>query len=296
MLFAFAQPDQRTRIVPYCHGSGVFTSILGLGCDAPPVAKIQSDNPLSWQIVDSFLSGTEAWKSVGHSPSQDKYLSKYGGLLTQPRNNMDQANGPIQDQNFVTDPPLVGGYTTVIDKAGPQILLIAPSAARLPILSLAPRMLISIYGNNLAGSTVLLSGQALAVSYTGEHQINTLLPSTASGFLKLSVNNGQGQANANILVERAVPAVFSRDGSGTGAAAAIRTGDFVSLYLTGLGAGDAQPIVTVNGASVPVTYAGPAPGFPGGDQINILSAERAPGTVVVYSGRNASNPLTLPVN
>src|ERR1700693_4916095 len=62
---SFALPDERTRVLPYCHGAGDLTAILGLGCDAPPLAKIQSDNPLSWRIIDSFLSGSDEWRTIG---------------------------------------------------------------------------------------------------------------------------------------------------------------------------------------------------------------------------------------
>lgn len=31
---SFAEPDERTRVVPLCHGTGIFTAILGSGCDA----------------------------------------------------------------------------------------------------------------------------------------------------------------------------------------------------------------------------------------------------------------------
>ncbi len=291
---SFALPDERTRIVPYCHGGGIVTSLLGLGCEAPPIAKLQSDNLLSWQIIDSFLNDTDAWRSVGHSPRQDKYLARYGGLITQPRNNMDQVNGSIQDQNFVTDAPLPGGYTAVVDKAGPQVLLVAPSAARLSTLNLAPRMLISIYGNSLDGSAVTLNGQPLTVSYNSDHQLNTLLPTGISGLAKLGVSNSRGRAAVNVFVDRAAPALFSMNGSGTGVAAAIRNGNYVSLYLTGLGAGETPVAVTVNGNWVPVTYAGIAPGFPGGDQINIQIPAGTPGAVVVYAGKNASNTVQLP--
>ncbi len=291
---SFAEPDGRTRVLPYCHGAGDLTSILGLGCDAPPLARIQGDNPLSWQIVDSFLSGSDAWKTVGRSPSQDKYLSKYGGILTQPRDNQDQPNGSIRDQNFVTDPPLRGGYVAVVDKGGPQIALVAPSAARLPFLSLAPGMLVSIYGTNLAGSSIMVGGQALAINYSSDRQINALLPANVSGLVKLTVSNSQGRQTVNVLIERSAPAVFTFDGSGTGTAAAIRTGNYVSLYLTGLGG--AVPGVTLNGVSAPVTYAGPAPGFPGLDQVNVLlPAANASGTVVVYVGNRASNAVRLPM-
>jgi hypothetical protein len=72
-----------------------------------------------------------------------------------------------------------------------------------------------------------------------------------------TVSNSQGQYATNLLIEDAVPAVFSLDGAGTGAAAAIRTGNFVSLYLTGLGASGRTPTVLINGVSATVTYAGP---------------------------------------
>ena len=291
---SFAEPDERTRVLPYCHGAGDLTSILGLGCSAPPLAKIQSDNPFSWQIVDSFLAGSDAWKSIGHSPSQDKILSRYGGILKQSRTSSDVPTGSIQDQNFVADSPMPGTYTIVIDKPGPQIALIAPSAARLPTLNLAPRMLISIYGNNLMGSTVSVNGQTLALNYSSDHQINALLPDNVMGLAKLMVNNSQGRETVNIFIENSVPAVFTTDGSGTGKAATIRTGNFVSLYLTGLGISSGLPTVMLNGTPASVTYAGPAPGFPGLDQINIqMPAGVASGTVVVIAGKNASNAVAL---
>jgi len=291
---SFALPDERTRILPYCHGAGIFTSILGLGCDAPPLAKMQSDNPLSFQIVDSFLSGTDAWKTIGHPPSKDNVLSQFGGILSQLRDNNDKPAGSIHDQNFVSNPPVPGAYSVVIDKPGPRIALITPSAARLPLLSLAPRMLISIYGDNLTGSTVSVDGQTLALNYSGEHQINALLPGDVSGLAKLTVRNGQGSQTVNIFVEDVVPAVFTANGSGTGAAAVIRTGNFVSLFLTGLGKGGMPSQVTLNDVPVSVTYAGPAPGFQGLDQINIeLPAGMTSGRVIVYAGKHASNAVTL---
>src|SRR5438132_14075160 len=34
---SFAEPDERTRVLPYCHGAGELSLILGFGCDAPPL-------------------------------------------------------------------------------------------------------------------------------------------------------------------------------------------------------------------------------------------------------------------
>lgn len=291
---SFAEPDMRTRVLPYCHGAGDLTEILGLGCNGPALAKLGSDNPLSWQIIDSFLSGANDWTTVGHTPSQDSILSRYGGTLTQPRNSQDQPTGPIQDQTFVTPAPMAGTYTVLIPKPGPEIALIAPSAARMPFLSLAPRMLISIYGNNLGGSTVMMNGQSLALNYSSDHQINALLPDHISGLQKLTVQNSQGLQTVNVFLETAVPAIFTLNGSGSGAGAVIRTGNFISLYLTGLGDSTGNPVVTLNGAPVNVTYAGPAPGYPGLDQINFeLPAGVTSGTVVVVANGRASNPVTI---
>jgi uncharacterized protein (TIGR03437 family) len=294
---SFALPHERTRVLPYCHGAGDLTSILGLGCGSPPLAKIQMDNPLSWQIIDSFLAGTDEWKTVGHSPSQDSYLSKYGGVFRQTRDRNDSSLGSLTDQPFATNAPLKGGYTIVIEKPGPQILLTIPSAAVLPALSLAPRMLVSIYGNNLAGSTVTMNGRSLPVNYGDDHQINTLFPDdVASGIAKLAINNNSGSQTVNVLVEPAVPAIFTMDGSGTGPAAAIHIADYLSLYLTGLGVDATSPAVFLNGQPLRVSYSGPAPPFSGLDLINVqLPSPLATGSVTVVVGRQSSNSVTIPV-
>ena len=155
-------------------------------------------------------------------------------------------------------------------------------------------MLVSIYGTNLAGSTVSVNGQTLALNYSSDRQINALLPNNVTGLAKLTVANSQGMQTVNIFIEDVVPAIFTLDASGTGAAAVIRTGNFISLYLTGLGTSTATPAVLLNGAPVTVTYAGPAPGFPGLDQINFqLPPGVTSGTVVVMSGRHTSNAVTI---
>jgi uncharacterized protein (TIGR03437 family) len=292
---SFARPDERTRVLPYCHGIGSGVSFLGLGCSAPPLANIEADNPLSWQIIDSFLAGRDDWKTIGHTPLQDALLSRYGGILRQQRDANDNVSGSLSDLPFVPGAAHPGTYQVVIEKSGPQIALVAPSAARLPYLSLAPRMLISIYGNSLDQSTVTFNGQSLALNYVSEHQVNALLPTDIGGLGTLQVVNGSGSQTVNVMVEPTAPAVFSKDGSGTGTAAAIRNGNDVSLFLTGLGSDGVQPSVAVDGSTVAVTYSGPAPGFAGLDQINIqIPAGVASGTVVVSSGRRSSNPVLLP--
>jgi uncharacterized protein (TIGR03437 family) len=293
---SFVLPDERTRVLPYCHGAGDLTSILGLGCDAPPLAKIQSDNPLSWRIIDSFLAGANDWKTIGRTPRQDSYLSRFGGTLTQRRDNVDRPIGSIQNQTFIANPPMTGGYSVVIDKPGPRIALIIPSAAWLPALSLAPRMLISIYGYNLANSIVTVNGQTLAVGYAADNQINALLPDNLlTGLVRLTISNTQGKETTNIRIEGAAPAIFTMNGTGSGTAAAFRVGEVIELYLTGLGVSSVTPVVTLDGAPVLVEYAGPAPVFPGLDQINFRLPDGVlSGTIVVSVGSRVSNAVTKP--
>ena len=82
----FASSDQRTRIVPYCHIS--FSDYPGAetlaACDAPGIADSvtltnYTTHP-TFLAVQSFLSGTSAWQSTANAPSQDQYLSVYGGV------------------------------------------------------------------------------------------------------------------------------------------------------------------------------------------------------------------------
>lgn len=288
----FAEPDERTRIIPDCHSGDPLMVLLGGPCNGPNIAGISSTSDLSYQIIQSFLTGTDTWKTIGHSPSQDPVLSMYGGLESEMRDAMDKPTGSPMNQDFVTTVP-PGGYTTRISKPGPQIALAAPAAGVPNTLSLAPRELVSIYGSNLTGATVSLNGQTLQVLYSGANQINVLFPNADPGLMTLTVMSASGQSSENVLIEPAVPAVFVVNGS----TAAIRTGNYESIYLTGLGLNQAAPTVTIDGLGARVTYAGPAPGFSGLDQINVqIPAGARTGTpvpVVVQVGPNSSNPTTL---
>jgi uncharacterized protein (TIGR03437 family) len=116
----------------------------------------------------------------------------------------------------------------------------------------------------------------------------------------------------NVVVESVHPAVFTQNTTGTGPAAAINardgmpvsnanplhTSDYMELFLTGLGAAtEAQ--VTIEGVSCPVTYAGPAPGFVGLNQINCqlpsgLAANPA-APLTVTAGARTSNVTTVAI-
>jgi uncharacterized protein (TIGR03437 family) len=190
-------------------------------------------------------------------------------------------------------------------------------------------MFISIYGTELATSTaqaaglpyptvlgtseVRLNGTLLPLHYAAPGQINAVMPEQASGLSKLTVKSAGGEHNVNVLVEPAVPALFGSalnalSGALVTVDAPLRSGDIVSLFLTGLGAtvqregldwAAMQPQVMVGGRPCELLYAGRAPGYIGLDQINCrLAQDLNPNNatpVTVQSGSRISNTVTLSV-
>ncbi|MCU1327697.1 MAG: repeat containing protein, partial [Bryobacterales bacterium] len=89
--------------------------------------------------------------------------------------------------------------------------------------------------------------------------------------------------------------------------APLHAGDFLSLYLTGLGAtalrdgleyAATTPVITIGGRPVTVAYAGRSPGYAGLDQINVqipagLSGNAVP--VSVTSNGRTSNTAFLAI-
>jgi uncharacterized protein (TIGR03437 family) len=219
--------------------------------------------------------------------------------------SLNVTSGSVNINSSVTLP--AGGTEPYIVKPGPLVARVFPAAASVFPLSLAPRMLIAIYGSDLAkqadqstGATfptqladvqVLVGGSPIPLYYVSATQIDAVLPNSASGLTPLTVETSTGQNTVNVYVEAAMPAIFTQDSSGTGPASALKAndqslvtadnplhaGDTVELYATGLGLTAAsnglqiavqQPTVTIGGVACPVTFAGAAPNYIGLDQIN----------------------------
>ena len=338
----------RTRVVPYCHidGGGIVTLFSLCPGSAKGIAHIDSAMHNSAQIIVSFLSGTDAWQSVGTAAENDPFLSVNGGLIVAARAaddsslNIDSATaglmgvdkklnnssdlaftdqfpagvvglnvtaGSLLIKSVVTLP--AGGTEPYTVKPGPLMARVFPAAAATFPLELAPRMLIAIYGTDLASKTeqatgvtfpdqladvqVLAGGSPIPLYYVSATQIDAELPDSASGLTPLTVQTSTGKNTVNIYVEAAAPAIFTQDSSGTGPASALKSsdqslvtadnplkaGDTVELYGTGLGLTKSsngldyavqQPTVTVGGVACPVSFAGAAPNYIGLDQINCM--------------------------
>ena len=199
---------------------------------------------------------------------------------------------------------------------------------------MAPGTFISIYGSNLANTTalatttpfptvlggtqVLVNGTAIPIQYVSPTQVNAVLPVLISGLVTVTVTATAGQNTVNVLTQAAVPAIFTSNGTAASAENAVtgavvtptsplHAGDYVSLYLTGLGATAAgagglqyasiQPTVTVAGQTCAIQFAGLSPQFPGVDQINCqipagLGTNAAAPVAITSNGRT-SNTATL---
>ena len=230
------------------------------------------------------------------------------------------------------------GYSTFLVKPGPWIAGVAPAAGPAGTLSLAADSLISIFGaalasavdevedfplpTELAGTMVLVDGQPIPLLYASGRQINAVLPGSLDGLINLTVRTETGEHTIGILLDDAVPTLFSRNAMGFGPAAAIDAvtdellspdnptapGRFAALFATGLGATEQsgrfvvtkiKPTVYVAGIKARVQFSGKAPGFEGLNQVNIEIPEGVPGggpaAVVLQSGKRMSNEVTLPI-
>jgi uncharacterized protein (TIGR03437 family) len=230
-----------------------------------------------------------------------------------------------------------GTSTGVIVKPGPVILPrgVIPAAGPAPFpYDVAPGAYVSIYGTSLAANTqaatipyptqigdvqVLIENTPAQIVFVSSGQINFVYPNVGPGLTKLTVKNANGQHTINVRVAPATPSIFLLDASATAAArnaltsavvsisAPLHAGDFLSLYLTGLGAtalrdgleyAATTPVITIGGRPVTVAYAGRSPGYAGLDQINVqipagLSGNAVP--VSVTSNGRTSNTAFLAI-
>jgi uncharacterized protein (TIGR03437 family) len=166
------------------------------------------------------------------------------------------------------------------------------------VAGIVPGGLATIFGANLAGGAtnratsvplptqlsgvrVTMNGLPASLVYVSDRQINLVAPPGLAGStIEILVRWGAESIAASAPLRAADPGIFVIDGARTGAVLIAGTGqntqarpalpgEIVEIYLTGLGASATRPAVTVGGREAEVLFSGPAPSFPGLDQINI---------------------------
>jgi uncharacterized protein (TIGR03437 family) len=173
---------------------------------------------------------------------------------------------------------------------------------------------------NTGGTSVFFNGAPAPVLYSSAGQVAAIVPyNTAASPVQMFVQYQNGTSGlVNLSLASQTPAIFSLNGSGTGQAAAVnnkdgsinganapvKAGDFIQLYVTGLGA--TTPALndgSVNAIPLPIPV-GSVTATVGGVKAN-ASAVGAPGSVAgvfqvnvqIPSGVTAGNavPVVLTV-
>lgn len=225
-----------------------------------------------------------------------------------------------------------GTTLAVIAKPGPSITGIVPAGIAQYPRDVAPGAYVTVYGSNLANNTVtspqpyptqladaqvIVNGTAAQVQYVSATQINFVYPqqglaATTLGLVPITVKNSSGSQTLNVFVVPAVPSIFTTTGVANGPAAAenavtfavinannpLHAGDYVALYLTGIGASGLTTTVTVGGQNCAGTYffAGPNSVYEALDQVDCQIPPGVTGSavpVVITTNGYASNTATL---
>lgn len=174
--------------------------------------------------------------------------------------------------------------------------------ASLTELALDPNGFVS---TTLAGVAATFNGVSAPLVYASSTLVAAVAPYGLDGKTSAAVQVTVGGRSSNSLtvpVTAAAPGVFTADASGAGPAASFRTGDIISIYLTG--EGQTNP----NGVNGKVTVTSPLPRLPvtatiGGEPAAVLFSGEAPGIVSgvmqvnlrLPAGRTGDLPLVVSV-
>jgi uncharacterized protein (TIGR03437 family) len=149
--------------------------------------------------------------------------------------------------------------------------------------------LATILGSNLAGTNVSVTfdGTPASLLYTGATQINLQVPATLVGKTSSSMVvtvDGNSSTPDTVSLAPASPAVFSggvlnQDNSVNGPGHLANPGDILQIFATGIPSGAAVTAQIGNSAGLVPVYAGPAPGIPGVQQVNVAVPSGSTGGV-----------------
>ncbi len=232
-------------------------------------------------------------------------------------------DGQVIDEVILAPPPLLSAQGAV------------NAASFTP--GLAPGGLVSVFGwqlgagelaasrvplpTSISGVSVTLDGQRLPLLYISPTQVNAQLPFDVAASALLRVTTPNGSSEVSVSLSEVAPALFPAgsvahaDGTPVSTGAPAKPGEFLLVFLTGLGrvngaitAGQAAPSppltvrapvqVHLGELSIDPAFAGLAPGFAGLYQVNWqVPATQSPGnySMRIVAGGISSNAVTLPV-
>ena len=235
-----------------------------------------------------------------------------------------------------SDPTARPWFVRAPAQTPPKPVILAAANASSYARAITPGTLVSLFGDNLAPDNAVAGGLPLPtvlagvrveaggvpalLYYVSPGQINFVLPAGIGLVDELVVvREGVRSDVFHARISTGMPGLFSIDGSGSGPAAAqhtdgrtitpanpARPGETIQMYGTGKGLRDPrimapEPIALVSFGGVLKTpqYFGPAPGFPGLEQINVAIPEDVPAAdatkVYVQVGDTVSNEVVLAI-
>ena len=249
---------------------------------------------LSWQAWVTYSPGATGWLSL--SPSKGFGNGTLGTIAiprTLPPNTytgtLTVDAGPIAGAVAI---PVSLTITAPPPPPAPLITSILNAASFLaePVV---PGSLTTVMGSGFTGSGLSAAFNTLAaqILFSSNTQINLLVPAALAGEssaqLVVTVNSVPSAAST-VNVAPFEPAIFTgaivnQDGSVNSASNGAAPGSIIAMWGTGLsGAGTITANIGGQDIAVPY-YAGPAPGLPGVQQVNLqVPSSLAPGATQVY--------------
>lgn len=206
--------------------------------------------------------------------------------------------------------PAVQPPAPPVQPPAPPVALPAPAIAAVTNAAsfapgpVVPGSLATVMGSGFDGKAVLVTfdGIPARLFFTGKDQINLLVPAElgARSAAQVTVTvDGVASAPFGVALSLCGPGIFSngvlnQDYTANGPQRPAKPGTVIQIFATGLPAGEFGAITAkIHDREIAVPYyAGPAPGFPGLQQINIAIPDDLPSmtTEVIVCGTLAANP------
>ena len=175
---------------------------------------------------------------------------------------------------------------------GPTITSVLNAASFAPV-PVVPGSISTVMGAGFSGAAVsaTFNNIAAGILFTNAGQINLLVPAQLAGLtaaqLVVTVD-GRSSTPVSVMVAPFEPAIFNggivnQDGTINSSNSPAALGSVIAMWGTGL-SGNGTITANIGGQDIAVPYyAGPAPGLPGVQQVNlIVPTNLAPGTTQVY--------------
>ena len=205
-----------------------------------------------------------------------------------------------------------GGLISIFGKDLSRVAAAAPQTAPMP--------------NQMGGVTVMANDRPAPLLFVSRGQVNAQLPYEAAGSVTLSLSGPNGNVQAPITVSDTAPAIFTlsvngkplgavihQDGTLVSERAPASGGEWLSVFLTGLGktsppiaTGEAAPMsplstalahvqVFAGGAQCETNFAGLAPGLVGVNQVNFRVPSGLTGATSAQVTANGAASNTVPL-